>query len=115
MNHQLHFWFDNARFALKPLRQTQNEVVVQWHWLRKPILKPRTKIREDQYILAQAGLIGRNWGANLAHRRNGAPIQTGQTFWNLIRVAAICGAAETTDEDFEFDKLKDFDEDYDEG
>ncbi|KAK3352891.1 hypothetical protein B0T25DRAFT_543054 [Lasiosphaeria hispida] len=31
MSHQIHFWFDNARFALKPLRETPEGVVVQWH------------------------------------------------------------------------------------
>ena len=55
MNHQLHFWFNKAKFALKPLRQTQDEIVVQWYWLRTATLKPRERIREDQDILAQAG------------------------------------------------------------
>ncbi|KAK3945642.1 hypothetical protein QBC46DRAFT_371261 [Diplogelasinospora grovesii] len=119
LNRQLHFWFDHARFALKPLRQTRNEIVVQWHWLKKAILKPRGEIREDQDILVQAGLVDQSWGANLEHRRSGVPIQTGQTFiiraenpedlpsfellelqWNLLRVAAICGAADATDEDY---------------
>ena len=120
MNHHLHFWFDNARFALKPLRQTRNEIVLQWHWLRYGILKPRTMIKEDQDLLVQAGLTDQvSWGTNLAHRKSGVRIQTGQTFviraenpedlpsfellelqWDLLRVAAICGAAEATDEDY---------------
>ncbi|KAL2756661.1 hypothetical protein ACRALDRAFT_2026691 [Sodiomyces alcalophilus JCM 7366] len=123
MNHQLHYWFDNARFALRPLRQTRNEIVVQFHWLRKTPLKPRTDIMGEQDILGQAGLTDhQSWGVNLAHRRSGFPIQTGQTFiiraenpedlpsfelldlqWNLLRVAAISGAAEATDEDYETD------------
>lgn len=134
MNHQLHFWFDNAKLALKPLRQTQNEVVVQWHWLKKAILKPREVIREDQDILAQAGLTDQGWGANLAHRQSGVRIQTGQTFairaedqgklpsfkllelqWDLLRVAAICGAAEATDKDYDEDYEPDEDAALDQG
>lgn len=120
MNHQLHFWFDQARFALKPLRGTKNEIVLQFHWLRKSPLKPRMGIIREQDLLGQAGLTDhQSWGVNLAHRRSGFPIQTGQTFtiraenpddlpnsellelqWNLLRVAAISGAADATDEDY---------------
>ncbi|KAI5865229.1 hypothetical protein GGS23DRAFT_558284 [Durotheca rogersii] len=28
MGHQIHFWFDNARFTLKPLKETAEGVVV---------------------------------------------------------------------------------------
>lgn len=117
MSHQIHFWFDNARFALKPLRQTSNEIVVQWHWLKKSGFLPRTEISQTQdAYLHRAGLNDMTWGSCLAHRRSGVPIQTGQTFviraqkpqdlpsfellemqWNLLRVAAICGAANVTD------------------
>ncbi|SPQ17588.1 fee270ed-584f-4a31-8c5c-59839a31ac0b [Thermothielavioides terrestris] len=117
LNHQIHFWFDNARFALKPLRHTPNEVVVQWHWLKRSALLPRTEIGQAQdAFLALAGLNDMTWGLCLAHRRSGVPIQTGQTFviraekpedlpsfellevqWNLLRVAAICGAANVID------------------
>ncbi|KAK4035367.1 hypothetical protein C8A01DRAFT_17963 [Parachaetomium inaequale] len=117
LGHQIHFWFDNARFALKPLRQIQDEIVVQWHWLKRSRLLPRTEIGHAQdTFLALAGLNDLTWGSCLAHRRSGVPIQTGQTFviraknhkdlpsfellelqWNLLRVAAICGAADVAD------------------
>ncbi|SPO02644.1 uncharacterized protein DNG_05317 [Cephalotrichum gorgonifer] len=122
MNHQLRFWLESAKFALKPLRQTNNEIVVQWHWLRKSTLTPRANIAQAQDILVDAGVAGQNWGENLAYRPSGVPIKTGQTFviraedpdtlpsfellelqWNLLRVAAICGAGEATDEDYESD------------
>ncbi|KAK3302209.1 uncharacterized protein B0T15DRAFT_514262 [Chaetomium strumarium] len=81
LNHQLHFWFDKAKFALKPLRQTPNEIVVQWHWLRQSSLKPRAVIKADEDLLAQAGLVDyRSWGVKLAHRKSGLAIRTGQTF-----------------------------------
>lgn len=123
MNHQIHFWFNNARFALKPLRQTQDGIVVQWHWLKRAILKPRAGIMATQDILLQAGLTDQSWGEFLAHRRSGVPIQTGQTFvlraekpedlpswellemqWNLQRIAAICGAADVTDDYYDLDE-----------
>jgi len=123
MNSQIHFWFDNARFALKPLRKTPEAVVVQWHWLKRAVLKPRTHIRPDQDIFLQAGLTDQNWGECLAHRRSGVPIRTGQTFilraenpedlpswellqmqWDLLRVAAICGAADVTDDYYDLDE-----------
>ncbi|KAL2190130.1 hypothetical protein L209DRAFT_750132 [Thermothelomyces heterothallicus CBS 203.75] len=122
MNHQIHFWFDNARFALKPLRETPEGVVVQWHWLKRSVLKPLVDIRPDQDILLQAGITDQNWGDNLAHRKSGVRIRTGQTFliradkpedrlswdllemqWNLLRVAAISGAADVTDDYYDYE------------
>ncbi|KAK4031997.1 hypothetical protein C8A01DRAFT_51106 [Parachaetomium inaequale] len=130
MNHQLHVWFDKAKFALKPLRKTQNEIVIQWHWLRNPILKPKELIGDNEDILLRAGLTDRSWGTNIAHRKSGFPIQTGQTFvirakdpedlpsfellelqWNMLRIAAICGAGEATDEDYEDQDEKDYERD----
>jgi hypothetical protein len=121
LNHQLHFWFDKAKFALKPLRQTSNEIVVQWHWLREPSLRPVMKMRANENLLAQAGLTAyKNWGTRLAHRKSGFTIRTGQTFtiraedpetlpsfellelqWDFHRIAAISGAAEATFEDYD--------------
>lgn len=114
LNRQLHFWFDHAKFALKPLRQTENEVVVQWHWLKDARLKPKDRITGDDF-LTQAGLTDQNWGKGLAHRKSGMPVRTGQIFhiraddpehlpsfellelqWNLLRVAAISGAADVS-------------------
>ena len=120
MSHQIHFWFDNARFALKPLRETPEGIVVQWHWLKRSILKPLTYIRPNEDILLQAGVMDLNWGDNLAHRESGVRIQTGQTFlfrrheempswellemqWNLLRVAAICGAADVSDDYYDYE------------
>ncbi|KAK5654658.1 hypothetical protein OQA88_6981 [Cercophora sp. LCS_1] len=80
MNHQIHFWFDNARFALKPLRETAEGIVIQWHWLKGSILKPNTYIRPDSDILHQAGVMDQHWGDTLAHRESGVRIRTGQTF-----------------------------------
>jgi len=122
MSHQIHFWFDNARFALKPLRETPEGVIVQWHWLKRSILKPLTYIRLNDDILHQAGVMDQNWGDNLAHRESGVRIRTGQTFllradksedkpnwdllemqWDLLRVAAICGAADVTDDYYDYE------------
>ncbi|KAK3899180.1 hypothetical protein C8A05DRAFT_46684 [Staphylotrichum tortipilum] len=118
LNHQIHVWFDDAQFALKPLRQTSTtEIVVQWHWLKRSKLLPRTRIGQSQQTFLQmAELNDTSWGSCLAHRRTGVPIETGQTFviraedpedlpsfellelqWNLLRVAAICGAANVSD------------------
>jgi len=123
MNHQIHYWFDNAKFALKPLKplgQDNNSIVVQWHWLKPTMFKPKDRTcRYDSTatILEKAGLMDKNWGTRLAHRESGVPIRTGQIFtiradnpedlpswdllelsWNLLRVAAICGAADVPDE-----------------
>ncbi|KAK3905994.1 hypothetical protein C8A05DRAFT_12221 [Staphylotrichum tortipilum] len=118
LNHQIHVWFDNARFALKPLRQTSaTEIVVQWHWLKRSKLLPRTLVGQSQETFLQmAELNDASWGSCLLLRPTGVPIETGQTFvlraenpedlpsfellemqWNLLRVAAICGAADVTD------------------
>jgi hypothetical protein len=113
----VHLWFDNALFALKPLRQTPTEIMVQWHWLKRSRLLPRTFVDYPQETFLQmAELNDASWGSCLAHRKSGVPIQTGQTFviraekpedlpsfellelqWNLLRVAAICGAGDVTD------------------
>jgi len=51
MSHQIHFWFENARLALKPLRETPEGIVLQWYWLKRSILKPNVYIRQDIDIL----------------------------------------------------------------
>ncbi|KAK0656338.1 hypothetical protein B0T16DRAFT_34368 [Cercophora newfieldiana] len=120
MSHQIHFWFDNARLALKPLRETPEGIVVQWHWLKRSVLKPNMYIRSDMDVLLQAGVTDQRWGDTLAHRESGVRIQTGQTFilqrhkhmpswellemqWDLLRVAALCGAADVMDEYYDFE------------
>ncbi|KAK3353700.1 hypothetical protein B0T25DRAFT_581417 [Lasiosphaeria hispida] len=77
MSHQVHFWFDNARFALQPLRETPEGVVVQWHWLKRSVLKPLV------YIFPTKDLL--------------------EMQWNLLRVAAICGAADVTDDYYDYE------------
>jgi len=84
MNHQIHHRFDNARFALKPLRrQDDNSIVVQWHWLKATALRPKdraSRFDSTASILECAGLTDKSWGACLAHRESGVPIRTGQVF-----------------------------------
>ncbi|KAK4154572.1 hypothetical protein C8A00DRAFT_14291 [Chaetomidium leptoderma] len=120
LGHQLHFWFDKARFAFKPLSQTPITITLQFHWLRRTNLLTTTTIdASGETLLELTGLRipPATWGSCLAHRASGVPIRTGQTFvicaknpnhlpsfellelqWNLLRVAAICGAADVTDE-----------------
>ncbi|PKK40956.1 hypothetical protein CI102_15192, partial [Trichoderma harzianum] len=130
LNHQLHHWFDKGMMALKPLRKLDDGTVqVQLHWLKTSELKPTQVFNKNMKIqnaVDSAG-IGENqsWGTITAHRQSGLPLQTGQVFnltakipdhipnmeflqlsWDLLRVAAICGAAEPSD-------LSDFDDDDD--
>lgn len=75
-----------AKFALKPLRKTENgAVVVQFHWLKTNGLKPHHVPLETPYealpfsvILSKAGLSDNStWAGKLAHRKNGLPLKTG--------------------------------------
>lgn len=120
LNHQLHWWLDNARLALKPLRNTDSgAVVVQFHWLKVNRLKPHMPLEKPNEVLPFSGILSKaglsdngTWGDKLAHRKSGLPLQTGQTFvlgakdperapsfellqlsWDLLRVGAISGAA----------------------
>jgi len=120
MSHQIRHWFDDARFALKPLRRPDDSsIVVQWHWLEATALRPRdrtSRFDSTASILESAGLADKSWGACLARGESRVPIRTGQVFtiraqdpadlpswdllelsWNLLRVAAICGAANADD------------------
>lgn len=121
----LHSWWDKAKYALKPLTRTDNEITVQFHWLRPSGLKPADRIMNDgKDLLSKAGLGQPNgsaaWGTRLCHRKSGLPIKTGQTFvitakdpsdlpsfellelqWDLLRVCAISGAADVDDEYYE--------------
>ncbi|KAK3318757.1 hypothetical protein B0H66DRAFT_582299 [Apodospora peruviana] len=114
-HHQIHFLFDNTRFPLKPLRETPEGVVVQWHWLKRSILKPLTYIHSDSNILHQAGVMAQSWGDNLAHRESGTFLLRAdkpedkpswdllEMRWHLLRVAAICGAAGVTGKYYGYD------------
>lgn len=48
LNHHMHFWLDNAKMALKPLSQTENEVTVQFHWLKGARFKPKDDFLDDE-------------------------------------------------------------------
>ncbi|RFU77233.1 hypothetical protein TARUN_5014 [Trichoderma arundinaceum] len=118
LNRQLHWWFDNARMALKPLRKIgDNSIEVQLHRLKQGNLRPSSLIPDNQplYGLLPSGVAENSycWGGISAHRNSGLQLETGQTFrlraenprdvpdfdllqlsWDLLRVVAICGAAE---------------------
>ncbi|KAK0656156.1 hypothetical protein B0T16DRAFT_424804 [Cercophora newfieldiana] len=83
--------------------------------ITQSVLKPNVYIRSDMDVLLQAGVTDQRWGYTLAHRKSGVRIQTGQTFilqrhehmpswellemqWDLLRVAALCGAADVMDD-----------------
>ncbi|KAL5092758.1 hypothetical protein Trisim1_000495 [Trichoderma cf. simile WF8] len=113
MNGQLHTWFDDCKMALKSIGETENGVVVQFHWLREGKYKPNSVGADFETFTTQSGIDqGKCWGYNTAHRTSGLKLDTGQTFtlesdnpahrpnsqllkmsWDLRRVAAICGAA----------------------
>ncbi|KAL9477579.1 hypothetical protein ACSS6W_007420 [Trichoderma asperelloides] len=116
LNHQLHWWFDSAKLAFKPLRKPDDgSVVVQFHWLKagKSKASQKVEVADLRQILKKAGLESNTWGTLRAHRASGLQLETGQTFtlkannpghvpnfnllqlsWDLLRVVAICGAAE---------------------
>ncbi|KEZ40190.1 hypothetical protein SAPIO_CDS9245 [Scedosporium apiospermum] len=114
----LHKWFDDAKMAIKPLRQTNDSIVLQIHWMKETTFKPSDSLprRSINRILEQEGLLDRpSWGSRRFFRPSGLPLMTGQTFtitsedsdlpdfdllelsWNLLRVGALCGAAEERD------------------
>lgn len=104
----------NTRWALKPLRKSDNGgVLVQLHWLRPTSLTPLSEIKaRDQLaenVLAQAGLSDyKSWGDGEGEWKgtNGKVFELGpwngvgpsfevlEMHWNMMRVAAICGALE---------------------
>lgn len=108
--------------ALKPLRKLDDgSIVVQFHWLKTPGLKLATRLPMDNLDMDRwmhsANLEDNSsWGDMRIHRWSGIPIETGQTFilratdpslipnfellqlsWDLLRMIAICGAAEPED------------------
>ncbi|EPE04347.1 hypothetical protein F503_01351 [Ophiostoma piceae UAMH 11346] len=100
----MHALWGSARFGLKPLRDeravAQNEVWVQFHWLRQGLFKPTDFVSTDAPDQQMDVLAGRNAercdgfatsgsdshrdsrGCNgtLAHRESGILIETGQVF-----------------------------------
>lgn len=103
-------------FALKPLRQEGKQLVVQWHWLKTSPFSPKQAITDSDIMSLSSDL---KWGAAEVNRQSGVPLETGQTFtieaddpellpslellelqWNLMRIAAMSGAAQAPAMDF---------------
>ncbi|TFB02621.1 hypothetical protein CCMA1212_005369 [Trichoderma ghanense] len=117
MSRLLHFWWDNAAIALKPLRQSETEIVVQWHWLQESCLSPRMVMPPDaDYTKHVSRHVCDSWGS-MKHAF-GKALRTGQIFtirvedpiqlpsfellelqWDLLRVAAISGVGNFHAED----------------
>ena len=112
--------YDAGRIGLKPLHYEGNSLVVQFHWLRKSCLSPKSKIGNTGNYLAATGLSDtKGWGEpGMLRRVGGARIYTGQIFritgseecpapsfellwldWMMRRMAAIAGAAGPQDDD----------------
>ncbi|KAH6612887.1 hypothetical protein B0J18DRAFT_441326 [Chaetomium sp. MPI-SDFR-AT-0129] len=108
------YLFRQAYFALKPLRETPEGVVVQWHWLTRSRLLPDIPCYDTYGTFRQAQLMERRSeccpGSGKAWQ-----IRNGQTFllcagdsdsdnrpswallemqWDFQRVVAICGAGD---------------------
>ena len=128
LNHHIHHWFDYPKLALKPLRTLSNgSIVVQFHWLKQHSLKPSFVAGSFEEFMAKAGLSdNQSWGKEWFFTKGGNDLETGQTFvlgaedpenapsflllelsWNILRLAAISGAANLSDDNMDLD---DFDE-----
>ncbi|KAK5996568.1 hypothetical protein PT974_01905 [Cladobotryum mycophilum] len=110
LNRQLVYWWNHGRFALKPLRQTDNEIVLQWHWLKRPNLEPSQYIQNDDNLWDIVGTLGWDEQHPTTHRKSGRRVETGQIYtlrtndpkdlpsfellemqWNFHRMTAVCG------------------------
>ncbi|CAK7273579.1 hypothetical protein SEPCBS119000_005731 [Sporothrix epigloea] len=134
LNRQLHFYWGTSRLALKPIRSLDPcTIKVQLHWLRPSATNPMA-VSEGSFDDISSLCGGENdfqsWGQPpVAHRKSGLPLQTGQIFtiraedpedlpsfellemqWDLLRIAAMSGAAEPTDESSGEDEDEDGDE-----
>ncbi|KAK0758953.1 hypothetical protein N5P37_008440 [Trichoderma harzianum] len=125
INRQLYTWLDDCKAALKPLEKLEEGVRVQFHWLNESKYKPNSIVTNFATFKKQTGINdGKSWGYKIAHRKSGLMLNTGQTFvlksenadhmpsfellelsWNLLRIAAMCGASG------ELDELSDDDDD----
>ncbi|CAK7565232.1 MAG: hypothetical protein SEPTF4163_003144 [Sporothrix epigloea] len=121
LNSQLHFWWGTCRLALRPIRTLDScAIKLQLHWLRRSRTRPTAPLSgtsDDIRLLCGGEDDLKNWGPQpVAHRKSGLPLRTGQIFtiraespedlpsfelldmqWNLLRVAAMSGAAEAED------------------
>ncbi|CAK7565231.1 MAG: hypothetical protein SEPTF4163_003143 [Sporothrix epigloea] len=121
LNSQLHFWWGMCRLALRPIRTLDPcAIKLQLHWLRRSRTRPTAPLSgtsDDIRLLCGGEDDLETWGPQpVAHRKSGLPLRTGQIFtiraenpedlpsfelldmqWNLLRVAAMSGAAEAED------------------
>ncbi|KAL7959450.1 hypothetical protein V8C34DRAFT_303917 [Trichoderma compactum] len=130
LNRQLSWWYQSGRIAFKPLRKTDTDsLIIQFHWLKKSELEPTQLFTDDvdfEEVMEAAGIAncdGRGikaWGRHYSNSYSGLGMETGQIHWlrehfkighpsfellqlswDLLRVAAICGATKpiySTDE-----------------
>ncbi|CAK7273585.1 hypothetical protein SEPCBS119000_005736 [Sporothrix epigloea] len=124
LNSQLHFWWGAGHLALRPMRTLDPCIIkLHMHWLRRP--STRSNLFSDGGFDDISSLCGgdgdyRSWGRPpVAHRKSGLPLRTGQIFtvraedpddlpyfellemqWDLLRIAAMSGAAEAQDEEW---------------
>ncbi|CAK7274808.1 hypothetical protein SEPCBS57363_006353 [Sporothrix epigloea] len=121
LNSQLHFWWGTCHLALRPIRTLDPcTIKLQLHWLRRSRTRPTAPLSgtfDDIRSLCGGEDDLATWGPQpVAHRMSGLPLRTGQIFtiraenpedlpsfelldmqWNLLRVAAMSGAAEAED------------------
>ncbi|KAK4066732.1 hypothetical protein Trihar35433_7159 [Trichoderma harzianum] len=155
LNRQLSWWFQGGKVAFKPLRKTNcSSLAVQVHWLKKSELEPTQLFTDDMSLCRVADSAGitygcagkEGWGRCVTPYYGGLGMETGhihglvenygieppsfellQLSWDLLRVAAICGATQpvfcsdevTEDNNDYYDDDVDygddhFDDDYDE-
>ncbi|KAL6702336.1 hypothetical protein J3F84DRAFT_399770 [Trichoderma pleuroticola] len=131
LNRQLRWWYQSGRIAFKPLRETDtNSLMIQFHWRKKSRLEPAQLFTDGMSFLhvmdaadipnchaSGSGVHG--WGKDSSNS-HGLGMETGhvhrlyerfdigppsfellQLSWDLLRVAAICGATKpiySTDE-----------------
>ncbi|CAK7274727.1 hypothetical protein SEPCBS119000_006321 [Sporothrix epigloea] len=122
LNNQIHFWWGAGRLALRPMQTLDPcTIKVQLHWLRRSARRPTMLSNgslDDISALCGGGTDFESWGRPpVAHRKSGLPLETGQIFtiraddpqdlpsfellemqWDLLRIAAMSGAAEAQDE-----------------
>lgn len=121
LNHQLHWWFDKGRIAIKPLRKLDDKsIIVQFHYLKSHNQRSPTIMQSgtmDAWLSKMRLENNSAWGNEITiHRQSGIPLETGQTFvikadnpnhlpnfellklsWDMLRIIAISGAAEPQD------------------
>ena len=132
MDPYLHALWGRAQFGLEPLAQRNDadggaEIDIRFHWLRRGTKLPSDLVDDaDDATVAAVG--GHPGGPDdpevepLDHRPSGVPLQTGHVFtiraakaedlpslsllevqWHLMRLAAMCGAADVDDDDADDD------------